>query len=81
MRTKFLLEWIMDDSMGRTVHKCTTKIERHDKFAKHLAFGGEGLLRSNDPADQEKAIARRSQFRSTLYRLCVARYRSAIHRA
>jgi hypothetical protein len=46
----------MDDSMRRAVHKCTTKIERHHRFAKHLAFGGEGLLRSNDPADQEKAI-------------------------
>jgi hypothetical protein len=42
--------------MRRTVHKCTTKIERHHQLAKHLAFGGEGLLKSNDPADQEKAI-------------------------
>src|ERR1700679_2662668 len=33
-----------------------TKIERHHKFAKHLAFGEHGLLRSNDPSDQEKAI-------------------------
>lgn len=36
--------------------KSTTKIERHHKFAKHLAFGGDGLFRTNDPADQEKAI-------------------------
>ena len=42
--------------MRRAVHKCTTKIERHHRFAKRLAFGGEGLLQSNDPADQEKAI-------------------------
>ena len=35
---------------------CTTQIERHHKFAKHLAFGEHGLLRSNDPSDQEKAI-------------------------
>jgi Tn3 transposase DDE domain-containing protein len=48
--------WIRDDAMRRAVHKCTTKIERHHRFAKHLAFGGEGLLQSNDPADQEKAI-------------------------
>jgi hypothetical protein len=33
-----------------------SKIERHHKFAKHLAFGGDGLFRTNDPADQEKAI-------------------------
>jgi Tn3 transposase DDE domain len=47
---------IMDDSLRRVVHKCTTKIERHHRFAKHLAFGGGGHLRTNDPADQEKAI-------------------------
>jgi TnpA family transposase len=56
VRTKFLLEWIRDDAVRRTVHKCTTKIERHHRFAKHLCFGGEGYLRTNDPADQEKAI-------------------------
>jgi TnpA family transposase len=56
VRTKFLLTWIRDDATGRAVHKCATKIERHHRFAKHLAFGGEGLLQSNDPADQEKAI-------------------------
>jgi len=44
------------DSLRRTVHKGTTKIERHHKFAKHLAFGGDGLCRTNDPADREKAI-------------------------
>ncbi len=56
IRTTYLLEWIMDDSLRRTVHKGTTKIERHHKFAKHLAFGSGGHLRSNNPADQEKAI-------------------------
>ncbi len=56
IRTTYLLEWIMNDSLRRTVHKGTTKIERHHKFAKHLAFGGDGLFRTNDPADQEKAI-------------------------
>jgi TnpA family transposase len=56
VRKTYLLEWIMNDSLRRTVHKGTTKIERHHKFAKHLAFGGEGLFRTNDPADQEKAI-------------------------
>lgn len=56
VRTKFLLEWILDGSLRRVIHKCTTKIERHHRFAKHQAFGGGGHLRTNDPADQEKAI-------------------------
>ena len=56
VRTTYLLEWVMDESLRRTVHKGTTKIERHHKFSKHLAFGAGGHLRSNNPADQEKAI-------------------------
>jgi TnpA family transposase len=56
VRTTHLLEWIMSDSLRRTVHKGTTKIERHHRFAKHLAFGGGVHLRTDDPADQEKAI-------------------------
>ena len=56
VRTTYLLHWIMDESLRRTVHKGTTKVERHHKFAKHLAFGSGGHLRSNNPEDQEKAI-------------------------
>jgi hypothetical protein len=36
----------MNDSMRRAVHKCTTKIERHHRFAKHLAFGEYGWIDS-----------------------------------
>ena len=56
VRTKFLLEWIRDEAMRRTVHKCTTKIERHHRFVKFLVFGNDGQLQTNDPADQEKLI-------------------------
>jgi TnpA family transposase len=65
VRTTFLLDWIMNDSMRRAVHKCTTKIERHHRFAKHLAFGEHGLLRSNDPSDQEKAIVYKTNWSPT----------------
>jgi TnpA family transposase len=34
VRTTFLLDWIVKDSMRRAVHKCTTKIERHHKFGR-----------------------------------------------
>ena len=59
-----LLEWIMNDSLRRTVHKGTTKIERLHKFAKHLAFGDGGLLQSNDPADQERQLFTMSSSRT-----------------
>jgi hypothetical protein len=41
---------------GRSIRAGTTKVERHHNFAKFLCFGGKGLLRTNDPADQEKTI-------------------------
>ena len=56
VRTRFLLQWVGDQPLRSSVHKCTTKIERHHHFSKYLCFGGEGLLRSNDRADQKKAI-------------------------
>jgi hypothetical protein len=46
----------MDDSLRRTVHNGTTKMETHHKFTKHLAFGSGCHLQSSNPADQEKAI-------------------------
>jgi TnpA family transposase len=79
VRTKFLLEWIMDDSMRRTVHKCTTKIERHHRFAKHLSFGGEGYLRTNDPADQEKAIVYNELVANAVVLQTVADQTQALH--
>jgi TnpA family transposase len=56
VRTTYLLEWIMDESWRRSVHKGTPKIERHHKFARHLAFSAGGHLRSSDPPDQEESI-------------------------
>ena len=53
---QILASWKEKESLRRTVHKGATKIERHHKFAKHLAFGSGGHLRSNNLADQEKAI-------------------------
>ena len=37
-------------------HKGTTKVERSHQFVKYLNFGGEGGMKTNNPADQEKAI-------------------------
>jgi TnpA family transposase len=56
VRTTFLLRWTWDEALRREVHKGTTKVERSHQFAKYLNFGGEGGLKTNSPADQEKAI-------------------------
>jgi TnpA family transposase len=56
VRTRFLLRWTWDEELRHAVHKGTTKVERNHQFAKFLNFGGEGGLKTNNPADQEKAI-------------------------
>jgi TnpA family transposase len=56
VRTTFLLRWIRDGQLRREVHKGTTKVERSHQFSKFLNFGTEGGLKTNSPADQEKAI-------------------------
>ena len=56
VRTAFLLRWIRDGHLRRDVHKGTTKVERSHHFTKFLNFGAEGGLKTNSPADQEKAI-------------------------
>ena len=38
------------------VDKGTTKVERSHQFVKYLNFGGERGMKTNNPADQEKAI-------------------------
>jgi TnpA family transposase len=56
VRTTFLLRWTWDEDLRQGVHEGTTKVERSHKFSKYLNFGGEGGLKTNSPADQEKAI-------------------------
>ena len=56
VRTRFLLRWTWDEELRHAVHKGTTKVERNHQFSKFLNFGGEGGLKTNNPADQEKAI-------------------------
>jgi TnpA family transposase len=78
IRTTYLLEWIMDE-LRRAVHKGTTKIERHHKFAQHLAFGAGGHLRSNDPGDQEKAIVYNEPVTNTVALQNVVDQTQALH--
>lgn len=42
--------------MRHAVHKGAKKVERNHQLSKFLNFGGEGGLKTNSPADQEKAI-------------------------
>ena len=80
MRTTFLLRWSSDPDLRREVHKGTTKVERSHQFAKFLNFGGEGgLLRTNNPADQEKTIVYNELVANAVALQTVADQTAALH--
>lgn len=47
------LTW--DEELRHVVHKGSTEVERHHQFSKYLNLA-EGGLKTNNPADQEKAV-------------------------
>ncbi len=56
IRTIYLQDWIQNDALRRRVTAGTNKVETFHDFAAHLRFGGDGSVKNNDPAEQEKAI-------------------------
>ncbi len=79
VRTTFLLRWTWDEALRREVHKGTTKVERSHQFAKYLNFGGEGGLKTNSPADQEKAIVYNELVANAVALQTVADQTEALH--
>lgn len=55
-RTLYLLRWIDDDALRRTVTHEANKGEHYHDFAAHLNIGSQGVLRTNSRVDQEKAV-------------------------
>jgi TnpA family transposase len=54
-RTLFLLDFMSNSDMRRTIRAETTKVESYHQFTDWIAFGGP-VLRSGDPLEQEKRI-------------------------
>jgi TnpA family transposase len=79
VRTTFLLRWTWDEALRREVHKGTTKVERSHQFAKYLNFGSEGGLKTNSPADQEKAIVYNELVANAVALQTVADQTEALH--
>jgi len=80
VRTAFLLRWIRDGQMRSEVHKGTTKVERSHQFTKFLNFGTEGGLKTNNPADQEKAIVYNELVANAVAVQTVADQTQALHK-
>lgn len=56
VRTQFLLDYIGDVELRRTIHAATCKSEEFNQFTKWLFFGGEGLIAENVRHEQRKVI-------------------------
>jgi len=56
VRTEFLLQYVADAELRRTIQAATNKSEAFNGFAPWLAFGGAGIIAENDRAAQRKII-------------------------
>ena len=56
VRTEFLLRHLHEAELRATIQAATNKSEAFNGFAKWLFFGGEGMIATNDRAEQRKII-------------------------
>lgn len=56
IRTLFLLDYISDVELRRSIHAATNKSEEFNNFVKWLFFGGEGVIAENLRHEQRKVI-------------------------
>nr|WP_265096939.1 transposase [Burkholderia cenocepacia] len=56
IRTLFLLKYLNDPELRRTIHAATNKSEQFNDFAQWLMFGGEGVIAENVRHEQRKVI-------------------------
>jgi TnpA family transposase len=54
VRTVYLLNWIADDALRAGVTDGANKVETFHEFSDFLYFGSRGVLRTNNPDEQEK---------------------------
>ncbi len=56
LRTIFLLDFISNPTLRRKITAETNKVESYNWFVDNLRFGGQGMLNTNDPEEQDKRI-------------------------
>ena len=56
MRTIFVLEYLSNLELRQQIQAATTLVERYNEFMGWLNFGGDGVIRVDDPVEQEKRI-------------------------
>lgn len=56
IRTIFLLKYISNPDMRRSIHAATNKSEQFNDYAQWLMFGGEGVIAENIRHEQREVI-------------------------
>jgi TnpA family transposase len=56
VRTIFLLKYIIDMDLRQHITADTNKVEAYNGFVDWIRFGGDGVIASNNPIEQEKRI-------------------------
>lgn len=56
LRTIFLLEYLSNFDLRQQIQGATTVVERYNDFLDWLSFGGDVVIRVDDPIEQEKRI-------------------------
>lgn len=56
VRTIFLLRFINDEELRRTITASTNTVEAWNQFVQWVAFGGEGVIRQNNREEQRQII-------------------------
>jgi len=62
VRTIFLLRFMNDEELRRTISAATNIAEAWNGFVQWVAFGGEGVIRQNNREEQRKIILIPSDF-------------------
>ncbi len=56
VRTQFLLKYVSDAELRRTINAATNKSEEFNDFVKWLFFGGDGVIAENIRHEQRKVV-------------------------
>jgi TnpA family transposase len=56
VRTEFLLTYLADETLRVTIHAATNKNEAFNNFIQWVGFGSQGVIPSNDRAEQRKLV-------------------------
>ena len=67
VRTIFLLRYLADAELRRTIQAATNKSERFNQFVQWVSFGGDSLIAENTRDEQRKFIKYNHRLRTSWF--------------